>query len=209
MSPAAPFLAAIREAPEDDAPRLIYADWLDEHGEPERAEFIRVQCKLERRKTKVLRQREAELFAAHHDKFAGPLAAPGLQFRFNRGFIIAFEHTGIFAGSSGRLKVVLRFFSDGLVIGATGRNREDTIRNFDREDRYLPYGTYDLTAFESPATIRFTCASAFVGEEIEFSGVIEGGYLNPESHSLVNGRPLRCRLAHYDIPDFDSFSESP
>lgn len=28
-------------APNDDLPRLIYADWLDEHGEPERAEFIR------------------------------------------------------------------------------------------------------------------------------------------------------------------------
>ena len=29
--------------PADDTVRLVYADWLDEHGEPERAEFIRVQ----------------------------------------------------------------------------------------------------------------------------------------------------------------------
>lgn len=41
-------LAAIRDSPDDDAPRLIYADWLEEHGEPERAEFIRVQCRLAR-----------------------------------------------------------------------------------------------------------------------------------------------------------------
>jgi uncharacterized protein (TIGR02996 family) len=41
-------LAAILAAPDDDAPRLAYADWLDEHGEPERASFIRVQCKLAR-----------------------------------------------------------------------------------------------------------------------------------------------------------------
>jgi uncharacterized protein (TIGR02996 family) len=27
-------------------PRLEYADWLDEHGDPERAEFVRVQCEL-------------------------------------------------------------------------------------------------------------------------------------------------------------------
>jgi uncharacterized protein (TIGR02996 family) len=35
---------AIIESPDDDAPRLVYADWLDEHGQPERAEFIRLQC---------------------------------------------------------------------------------------------------------------------------------------------------------------------
>jgi uncharacterized protein (TIGR02996 family) len=37
---------AIMESPEDDAPRLVYADWLEEHGEPKRAEFIRLQCEL-------------------------------------------------------------------------------------------------------------------------------------------------------------------
>jgi uncharacterized protein (TIGR02996 family) len=29
--------------PADDTVRLVFADWLDEHGQPERAEFIRVQ----------------------------------------------------------------------------------------------------------------------------------------------------------------------
>ena len=43
MTDAAALLAAIRHAPDDDAPRLVYADWLEEHGQPERAEFIRVQ----------------------------------------------------------------------------------------------------------------------------------------------------------------------
>ena len=37
---------AIIAAPDDDLPRLVYADWLDENGRPERAEFIRVQCEL-------------------------------------------------------------------------------------------------------------------------------------------------------------------
>lgn len=40
------FIGAIRANPEDDAPRLVYADWLDEYGEPERAEFIRTQIWL-------------------------------------------------------------------------------------------------------------------------------------------------------------------
>ena len=42
------FLRAICERPADDAPRLVYADWLDDHGEGERAEFIRVQAELAR-----------------------------------------------------------------------------------------------------------------------------------------------------------------
>src|SRR5262245_35833946 len=42
------FLADILDHPEDDTLRLIYADWLDEHDQSERAEFIRVQCELMR-----------------------------------------------------------------------------------------------------------------------------------------------------------------
>jgi uncharacterized protein (TIGR02996 family) len=40
------FLAAVLADPQDDAPRLIYADWLDEQGRCEQAEFIRVQMEL-------------------------------------------------------------------------------------------------------------------------------------------------------------------
>ena len=39
-------LARIRLAPDDDGPRLIYADFLDEIGDYPRAEFIRVQLAL-------------------------------------------------------------------------------------------------------------------------------------------------------------------
>lgn len=41
-------LRAISEHPEEDTPRLMYADWLDENGESERAEFVRVQVELDR-----------------------------------------------------------------------------------------------------------------------------------------------------------------
>lgn len=44
----AQFLQAIIEAPDDDTPRLVYADWLEEYGgDLARAEFIRVQMELE------------------------------------------------------------------------------------------------------------------------------------------------------------------
>ena len=45
-------LRGVEAAPDDDLPRLVYADWLDEHGRHARAEFIRVQCErasIERR----------------------------------------------------------------------------------------------------------------------------------------------------------------
>jgi len=39
-------IAAVCAAPDDDLPRLVLADWLDEHGESERSEFIRVQVEI-------------------------------------------------------------------------------------------------------------------------------------------------------------------
>jgi len=46
MSDGPALLAAILAQPEDDTPRLVYADWLDEQGEAERGEFIRVQVAI-------------------------------------------------------------------------------------------------------------------------------------------------------------------
>lgn len=39
-------LRAVLEDPADDCRRLVYADWLEENGQPERAEFVRVQVEL-------------------------------------------------------------------------------------------------------------------------------------------------------------------
>lgn len=41
-------LASILSSPHDDTPRLIYADWCEENGDAERAEFIRYQIDLAR-----------------------------------------------------------------------------------------------------------------------------------------------------------------
>src|SRR5262245_51183155 len=42
MSTREALLRAVIDDPEDDAARLVYADWLDEHGEGERAEALRL-----------------------------------------------------------------------------------------------------------------------------------------------------------------------
>src|SRR5262245_27194895 len=45
-------LEAVKDHPDDDAPRLVLADWLEEYGRTEsewaRARFIRLQCQLAR-----------------------------------------------------------------------------------------------------------------------------------------------------------------
>lgn len=64
------FLRAIIDNPDDEFPRLIFADWLEEHGEPARASLIRVQCELEKLTDEdprgvVLCEQEAELLLTH------------------------------------------------------------------------------------------------------------------------------------------------
>jgi uncharacterized protein (TIGR02996 family) len=52
------YLRAILALPGDDGPRLCAADWWDEQGAAERAEFVRVQCELARRHTARCTYRE-------------------------------------------------------------------------------------------------------------------------------------------------------
>jgi uncharacterized protein (TIGR02996 family) len=48
VSEADAFLAAIFAQPNDDTPRLVYADWLEEHEQASYAQFIRLSCQLVR-----------------------------------------------------------------------------------------------------------------------------------------------------------------
>ena len=56
-----PFLRAIYAAPDDDLPRLVFADYLDEQGDSDRAELIRVQCERAKYDTSALWQRDEAL----------------------------------------------------------------------------------------------------------------------------------------------------
>jgi uncharacterized protein (TIGR02996 family) len=57
------FWKAILAEPDEDVNRLVYADWLDDHGEAEHAEFIRVQCELARLPVGDARRVELEVRA--------------------------------------------------------------------------------------------------------------------------------------------------
>jgi uncharacterized protein (TIGR02996 family) len=73
-------LRAIRANPDDDTPRLIYADWLQENGEDARAEFIRLQIHEPRAK------RVSELFHANWRAWVPHVFKAG-EVVFARGFI--------------------------------------------------------------------------------------------------------------------------
>jgi uncharacterized protein (TIGR02996 family) len=91
-------LAAVWASPHDDLPRLVYADWLDETGDPAkaaRAEFIRVQCELAHpsvpsdRRAK-LEGRERNLWLQYRREFKRGLPPQLSDKPFRRGF--ASEH---------------------------------------------------------------------------------------------------------------------
>ena len=89
----AAFLRAICAAPDDDTPRLVFADWLDEHGDAKRAEFIRVSCELEQveefgPRWRALGERSRKLLDPNRAKWSSELADRKLlNVEFRRGFV--------------------------------------------------------------------------------------------------------------------------
>jgi uncharacterized protein (TIGR02996 family) len=95
------FLADVIANPDDDTPRLVFTDWLEENGDPVRAEFIRLQCRLaqmsqEHSDYEALDKRMRELLEEHRYRFLGPLVGlleggtstdPDQVLTFRRGFV--------------------------------------------------------------------------------------------------------------------------
>jgi uncharacterized protein (TIGR02996 family) len=90
-------LAAVRAHPDEDTPRLVYADWLQEYGDDDdraRAEFIRVQVAESHTQTWYngatgLATRADELLRRYGHEWLGPYygAANGRSWTFRRGFV--------------------------------------------------------------------------------------------------------------------------
>lgn len=93
------FINAILAHPEDDALRLVYADWLEERGDPAdaaRAEFIRVQVELsglanDDPRRPALEDREHELLAEYESRWLGDWPRYVPRWRFERGFLAEIE----------------------------------------------------------------------------------------------------------------------
>jgi uncharacterized protein (TIGR02996 family) len=86
----------VRLHPEDEVPRLVLADWLEENGDETdraRVEFIRIQCQLARRRDRDLEWRERSLWWQHVETWLGPIYDASTNFRFHRG-LVAIEMDG-------------------------------------------------------------------------------------------------------------------
>lgn len=85
------FLQAILENPDDDFPRLVYADWLEERGDP-RGEFIRLQCQIANLpagdpRRPELEGRERDLLGRHEDSWVGRIRDWVVAWCFRRGML--------------------------------------------------------------------------------------------------------------------------
>lgn len=106
------FLEAILQDPDDDTPRLVYADWLEEQGDSAsaaRAEFIRVQhglvgAGLPARRRADLQRREQQILDEYGREWVGPLRRLLRSWKFQRGFLNEVEvFSGRFVSYAGRL----------------------------------------------------------------------------------------------------------
>jgi hypothetical protein len=153
------------------------------------------------------------LLAAHHDAFAGPLAAPHLRFRFERGFIVGFGHRGLFLNDrrgirSGPLKCY-RFFPDlswQATVGPRSLEEAVEIMARPRESSFGVDSRYRLDPECVPAAI-------WLGFEALPSAYLSGGTADKPSATLEivdrsPGRELRERFSHIDLPILHSVPET-
>jgi uncharacterized protein (TIGR02996 family) len=97
-------LAAVAAEPEDDTPRLVMADWLDENGDPFRAEFIRTQLEVRRldfytARSAALRRRVEALHKKHGKQWLKDDGLGKPRFAvFRRGFVeqVTFDDCDVF-----------------------------------------------------------------------------------------------------------------
>lgn len=144
MNYEAGFLKDICDHPQDDTPRLVYADWLDERGEPgdvDRAELIRAQIVLARNqelggsplapeRRRRLESRVRELLEEHGAEWEWPVRMLGLGWAEGRSSRIlwsrGFPEGGTITADS--------FLANGPELFARAPVRSLAIRDLPPED---------------------------------------------------------------------------
>lgn len=94
MTDAEAIFAGILADPDDDVPRLVFADWLEENGQDEWAEYIRVQIECESLsksdpRHKELSRKGRRILNKHKELWLLPFQEllPGCLVKFERGFV--------------------------------------------------------------------------------------------------------------------------
>jgi uncharacterized protein (TIGR02996 family) len=199
------FHLAILEEPEQDAPRLIYADWLEEHGQADRADFIRTQCRLATlapgdEPWADLELHCRDLLARHWRDWLPPeVPRCAVGWTFRRGFVEAIDiepnHFVVQAGELLRAAPIqhVRFilppgrnqpisaFADLLACPEIGRLRGLDLAAFQLTDEQV----CQLAAIPALANLGFL--------KLNSSG------LNARALRALTGSPLRQALRHLEL----------
>lgn len=156
MSTEAALLRAIRDLPDEDTPRLVYADYLDEEGDGPRAEFIRLQVEREslpefdpgRAK---LEDREQELLAEHECDWLGvpPDDMDELaEWEFERGFVCEVAASPVFMrGPGADLCSAHPLRRWRVMSGGTGTNFPADLREAGQRGWFSRLETVDLSGW--------------------------------------------------------------
>jgi uncharacterized protein (TIGR02996 family) len=164
MDEDAGFLQAMIAAPEDDALRLVYADWLEERGDP-RGEYLRCQCAraglqpADPKHTGLL-QREAELRRRY----------PAVILPWLRRLTL------------GRI---------GNLLGRTGRDPAGAERVNEPSSRYTPnpcLNESELTAWEAAFGVTLPEEYRLFLREVGGGGMMPGSYCDFIVKPLAEGR---------------------
>jgi uncharacterized protein (TIGR02996 family) len=215
------FLDDIRDRPDDDAVRLIYADWLEERAGPAdaaRAELIRVQVELalgprDEAHLRRLEARGRELLTRHAPAWMGPLGRPGLDWWFRRGFPEALAHSGLFRSAEQELPPgcwhYFRFFPDRTTLSVTSTGTPPDLVNWFRKDwPHVTHGRYTLWPEGDTLGIRIDTndrrgdyVGVFVGEPPGLSLTFQGQKEpTPEPYRWVDLPGYHSRDDHTSLP---------
>lgn len=193
-----PFLAEIRENPDDPAGYAVFADWLEEKGDP-RGEFMNIQLQLENEKLrapsrKKLQEQEKTLLKKHQRDWLGDLA-PFLidqkwkkeigtqkdifRFQFARGFLHSVEVSYLFPdfatalAKSPQAATLQRLSVDEVLMG---EELVEDYADFANED----WGDEDCPGLDALAKGKFkslrefsVSPERFYGDERVLTGVVK------------------------------------
>jgi uncharacterized protein (TIGR02996 family) len=200
MSPEAALLRTIRDDPDDDTARLVYADLVEEEGNPARGEFVRVQVALARTPEgdparAALEDREHDLLAEHEEHWLGAdPAANGLaEWEWERGFVREVAATPTFLLNEGADLLAAHPVRRWRVMGSQG-DLGDDLRLAGRRPWFRRLEAVDLAGwFESVGELeRFLTRSEFDRlRELDLTGV----FGLDDLPGVLERAPFRERLA--------------
>src|SRR5258708_4056061 len=193
MPDEAAFIQTIREHPDDDGPRLVYADWLEEHGECDRAEFIRIQIELargvkDRVRREQLTQREQALYKKPIIRWVRKNIRWVDTFLFHRGTL-----SHVLVKALDYLRRGQELFDLAPIMEISLRNLNGHVRELARAPTLQLLRTLDLCAnFLQPSDVSTILASPYL-ESLRELDLRANRLGNPGARVVLSTQSL-CRL---------------